>query len=501
MDRSPKDDTRLVMRGKEVEPSDINSRDISKSPLAGMGKRTNVFNDTTSLIPLQTPGKSANRNIRAGSPIHDVHADSDASSKGNGRDSERGVGRVRERDIQDSSKASSVRVSNTSPYQGSVTGVRSVAEMRSSPLTAALKHSVHNSPGYRNAPGYTNSPTSGHPMNLSPRHTQGLYFPPPNQGYYPQMPPGYPTGYAAYPPGYTPYPAYPAGYATYPVAQTPEVIAKAKKEELKAYYNSLTEAEKTDALEIFDAKFKILKKNHPDKKFDMFSRKMSLEAIHELYETHLKSLGADSIAGQFEMLLRVLFLGIEFVCVKWIGIDMRGFAKDQMDNIQNYHRSLIMLGEDWSGPNGRGLPPLFQIIIMVLLNAIVVAVTRLVAATDLAKTMGMGDRDGVYNFVRPLTDSYIGRVSAPAVPTEVDPVTKTPNVPPPRQTDGMLNAGLTMFGLPPAGDMMESVTSWGAGHLANMEMPQNPKKQDNEVPKKHRADGAPKAKKSMKYGA
>lgn len=504
MDRSPKDDTRLVMRGKEVESLDIHSRDAPKSPVAGMSKRTNVFNDTTSLIPLQTPGKNPNRNIRASSPIHEVYGDSDTSSRDKARDSERGVGRGREREPQESSKASSVRISNTSPYQGSVSGVRSVAEMRSSPITGALRHNVHNSPGYRNMQGY-NSPTTGHPLNLSPKHAQGMYFAQP--GAYSQYPP-MSGGYPAYPPGYGHYPG--GAYAPYPqyqyvLPQTPEAIAKAKKEELKAYYNAMSESEKTDALEIFDAKFKILKKNHPDKKFEMFSRKMSLEAIHELYETHLKSMGAESTAGQFEMLLRVLFLGIEFVCVKWIGIDMRGFAADQMRGIESYHRSLLMLGEDWSGPNGRGLPPLFQIIIMVLLNAIVLAVTRLVAASDIGKSVGMTNGDEMYNFIRPLTNGYINRMSSPSIPAENDPITRTPEVPPPRGTDGMLNAGLQMFGLPGANDLMESVTAWGAEQVANMEMPASKQKKskniDPSIDKKHATEGVSKSKgPKMKYG-
>ena len=486
MDRSPKDDTKVLMRGKEIEPSDAHPWTEPKSPVATMGKRPTNFNGIPSLIPTETPGKGPNRNIRASSPIHEVYGDSEDSGRGNGRNDERVNIRSHGRDSVESSKASSVRVSTTSPYQGAVSGVRSVAEMRSSPLPPGMKHGgSRESPIYRHGQSFPNSPTSGHPMNQF-------------QGY----PQGYPQ-FQGYPPGWAPIVQQPVQA---PVLITPEAIAKAKKEELRLYYAGLTEAEKTDALEIFKSKFTILKATHKDKKFEMYSPKMSLEAIHELYEMHLKTLGAESMAGQFEMLLRIIFLGIELVCVKWVGVDIRGFAAEQMRNIGEYNRALLMLGEDWTGPTGRGLPPLAQILIMVLLNAFVMGITRLVASTEQAKSIGMTDGGDVYNIVKPLANSYVHRMATPA-PVDIDTITKTPNVPAARGPgiiDNVLTGGLNAFGIPTRGDFMETMTSWGADQIATMNMPQQKERKskrrdsdsDSAAPRKSHGDTAKRSKKS-----
>lgn len=451
MDRSPRDDTKLVMRGKEVTDTDADRREAPKSPCMGMGKRGATLSESTSLIPLQTPGKNPhNRTIRASSPFHEIqdhdnHHDTKSSDKA----------------ITESSRISSVKITSTSPYQASIPGIRTINEMRASPGTKS-----HVSPKHYPGEPWTNSPTHDGPHNgqMPFYNGQPMYFP------YHGMPmqPG-PGVTGADPrslhPGYTAYPGYPFPWGPQaPVPVAAAAIPAATKGRVKPDYKAMTDAERQDARDIFEAEFKIMNHKYKEKKLPMIKQGMSLEAIDDLYEMNLQSLEIDETAGQFRMLLQIIIMGIEYAGKRFFGVDMSKFTKRQMANMHKYDRLLLILGKKWSG-DGAGMRVEWKIVIMLILNAILVVLTNL-----FAKKTG-ADSDEAYGFVGPLAADYIDSMTADPIPKAVDPLTGIRKVPVPKETNPMWNMAANFMGMGNSDNIMDSITNFGGDYLANMEMP------------------------------
>lgn len=459
MDRSPRDDTKLVMRGKDVSDTDPHSRDAPKSPVMGMGKRNTLLSESASLIPLQTPGKNPhNRTIRASSPFHEIQ-DHDTKSS--------------DRPLTESSRTSSVKITSTSPYQASIPGIRSINEMRASPgghLNTTMPNAGtkgHLSPKYhqgevpwdsRNSP--THDGVHAWPNGQMPFYNgQPMYFP------YHSMPSGHAISSGPDPrglhPGYA-YPGYPYPWAPPPPAST-AVAPVAPKGRVKPDYAGMTDAQRQDARDIFEAEFKVMDHKYKEKKLPMIKHGMSLEAIDDLYEMNLQSLETDETAGQFRMLLQIVIMGLEYAGKRFFGVDMSKFTKRQMANMHKYDRLLLILGRKWSG-DGTGMRVEWKIIIMLILNAILVVLSNLFASKTGA------DSDEAYGFVNGLGESYIDGMTDDPIPKAVDPLTGIRKTPIPKDTNPMWKMASNFMGMGNGDNIMDTVTSMGGEYLANMEV-------------------------------
>ena len=73
------------------------------------------------------------------------------------------------------------------------------------------------------------------------------------------------------------------------------------------------------------------------------------------------------------------WLAIEFACTQWIGIDLSGFTKYQALMLHKYDKLLIELGEKSRGPWGANLPVEVRLIGLVLFQAGVFYLIKIVA--------------------------------------------------------------------------------------------------------------------------
>jgi hypothetical protein len=474
-ERSPKDDTKLVMRGKDVSDHDFHTRDAPKSPNVSTSRKSNAFSDSTSLIPLQTPGKNPlNRTIRASSPFHEIQDHGEAHPGQDLRSSERTI---------DSSRGSSVKITSTSPYQASIPGIRTIDAMRTSPDRNQQHQPASKHVNTEHAVGWTNSPTRDHNGMVIPAWNggwpqtwpQGQAGPSPYP-FYGAMPPGGPMMTPGVPQMY---------YSYYPQQHQATSIAGV---ELRPNYAAMSDSEKADALAIFDTQFKDMIDKYPHKKFKMFNPKISLNAIHDIYDLNQKSINTDKNASQFRAVLQIIFMAIEFLCNRFLGIDMRKFTKKQMTNIAKYEPILKDIAEKYATPSG-GMNVWWRLAIMIILNAVIVAGAKL-----FSEKTGMDD-DEVYDTIAPLTDDYVdGLTTAPV--SKVNPLTGTAPVPSPKKQSSWLNMATTMMGLGNSDNLMDTVTNFGGDMLANMDVkdrsgkpktgPSDPVKPTPAVPKRRR---------------
>ena len=73
------------------------------------------------------------------------------------------------------------------------------------------------------------------------------------------------------------------------------------------------------------------------------------------------------------------WLAIEFVCTQWIGVDLSGFTKYQALMLHKYDKLLIELGEKSRGAWGANLPVEVRLIGLVLFQAGVFYLIKIVA--------------------------------------------------------------------------------------------------------------------------
>ena len=119
-------------------------------------------------------------------------------------------------------------------------------------------------------------------------------------------------------------------------------------------------------------RFYILKQGHPDKDIGGYDVMMDSEELKLIYEKKIKEIYIEQSIEDYTMYLFAGFIGIEYICTQYIGIDMRGFTKAQIYMMYKYHILLVELAEKNSHRfAGYGLPVEIRLAGLVLFSAAV----------------------------------------------------------------------------------------------------------------------------------
>ena len=126
-------------------------------------------------------------------------------------------------------------------------------------------------------------------------------------------------------------------------------------------------------------KFSLLKKSYNTKlEIPEFTIHSSYKRMVEVYENTLRHLSLESSVEQYKNILIGGFMVCEYVFGVWLSLDMAGYTQAQILNISQYERLLIELGSKNYTPEAQNWPVEFRLVGMIILNAVIFVVSKLI---------------------------------------------------------------------------------------------------------------------------
>ena len=126
-------------------------------------------------------------------------------------------------------------------------------------------------------------------------------------------------------------------------------------------------------------RFRILKKKYKTAKIPEFNEHSDLQAMKTMYDRTVKELYLDESVDSYRNYLIGGFVFMEFICTQWIGIDMKGFTKQQAMVMHKYESLLVELGERSYNRWNMNLPIEIRLIGFILLQSAIFYVGKKIA--------------------------------------------------------------------------------------------------------------------------
>lgn len=143
-----------------------------------------------------------------------------------------------------------------------------------------------------------------------------------------------------------------------------------KEEEEDDEYAGLTPEEReAKEKEEYIWRFKILKKQYKTEEIPSFNEYSDLKTMKTTYERTIRELYLDDTVETYRSYLLGGSMIVEFVCTKWVNIDMGGFVMHQTKMMYKYDRLLIELGERPYNQIASNLPVEARLVLLVLFQA------------------------------------------------------------------------------------------------------------------------------------
>jgi len=133
-------------------------------------------------------------------------------------------------------------------------------------------------------------------------------------------------------------------------------------------------------------KIRMLRKYYPESELPEFSAYSSYGELKNTYDDTFRSLSIDSQVNSYERYIIMFSYGLEIVAGRFLKFDMQGFTKHQLQNINEYKRLLIELGEKSYSPGGSSFPVEVRLLFICLQQ---MALFLLMKSTGMGNLMGM----------------------------------------------------------------------------------------------------------------
>ena len=186
-----------------------------------------------------------------------------------------------------------------------------------------------------------------------------------------------------------------------------------KKDPYAGMDNEQIESKKIDDV-LWD--WKKLQQRYPSIQKRDYTRHSSLEEMTRDYDETLRELSHTRNVKNIRKYLIISWYGLEWICTKKLRIDLEGFAKAQIREMDEYNELLVELGDRGYASFGSELPIEVRLIFMVIFQA---------AMFYLMKKMDSGDgpNDGLMSMISMMVDK-----KAPAASTEQSKRIRRPTV-------------------------------------------------------------------------
>jgi hypothetical protein len=118
-------------------------------------------------------------------------------------------------------------------------------------------------------------------------------------------------------------------------------------------------------------KYQILQKSWPEYKFPNLDDKLvysNPQLIIDTYNKSVERIQIDMDVNQYKIALIIMFLVIEVVCVKFLGLDAGGYTLSQIKAMNRYEKLLIEIGEKRLLTGDSNWPPEVRILFIGLFN-------------------------------------------------------------------------------------------------------------------------------------
>lgn len=116
-------------------------------------------------------------------------------------------------------------------------------------------------------------------------------------------------------------------------------------------------------------KFKILKRTYKEATIPEFSEHTPLNTLQREYDSIVRQLALDATVENYKKYLTIGFFVLEFVVANMFHLEeIKGFATQQMVGMNQYEKTLYLLGEQSALSGNKPWPPIVQLILAIMIN-------------------------------------------------------------------------------------------------------------------------------------
>ena len=116
-------------------------------------------------------------------------------------------------------------------------------------------------------------------------------------------------------------------------------------------------------------KFKILKRTYKEATIPEFSEHTPLNTLQREYDSIVRQLALDATVENYKKYLTIGFFVLEFVVKNMFHLEeISGFATQQMVGMNQYEKTLYLLGEQSSLSGNKPWPPIVQLMLAIMIN-------------------------------------------------------------------------------------------------------------------------------------